>query len=311
MTFTSLIDFALASPTFSSFLYLNIREIVSACLQTQYGYLPDLSTVTYNSPAFPAFPEGSDEHQLLLELPLLNYLMLEEGLSGLPEYQRFLSLLASSTGTALSDEDKDTLYGPGVRGLLRYLVRYHTLRKTVKSREVRWRKMCAFLRRHYTVWGIHEIAGVYECLCDIVASRMEGGGRDDMETECAYVIAQLEVLNMPLRNGRQWLKEKEKAKRTDEENRALRREHKMFFWKPARDALIQMAEHKGNREECERGEKGVNSDNILGKSNDDDSGGEFSEGSRTVQISGGLLEKLSGTKLEGTGRRRRSMSSSF
>jgi hypothetical protein len=140
---------------------------------------------------------------------------------------------------------------------------------------------------------------------------MEGGGRDDMETECAYVIAQLEVLNMPLRNGRQWLKEKEKAKRTDEENRALRREHKMFFWKPARDALIQMAEHKGNREKCERGEKDVNSDNILGKSNDDDSGGEFSEGSRTVQISGGLLEKLSGTKLEGTGRRRRSMSSSF
>ncbi|KAF8540960.1 hypothetical protein BDD12DRAFT_831179 [Trichophaea hybrida] len=310
MTFKSLIDFALASPGFCSFLYLNTREVVSECLRTQYGYLPDLSLINYNSPALPAFPEGSEEHQLLLELPLLNYLMLEENLSGLPEHQRFLSLLASSTGTPLSDDDKDTLYGPGVRGLLRYLVHYHTLRKTDKSREARWRKMCAFLKRHYTAWGIHEMAGVYECLCDIVASRMEGVGRDEMETECSYVIVQLEVLNMPARNGRIWLKEKERSKRSDEESRALRREHKMFFWKPARDALVQMVEHKSARGESETAKMDVSADDMLGNSNAEDSVGEFSGRSTVEKIGSGLLERLSGTKLEVAGRRR-SISSSF
>ncbi|KAF8242652.1 hypothetical protein K440DRAFT_616204 [Wilcoxina mikolae CBS 423.85] len=155
------------------------------------------------------------------------------------------------------------------------------------------------------------MAGVYECLCDIVASRMEGAGRDEMETECSYVIAQLEVLNMPARNGRRWLKEKEKSKRSDEESRALRREHKMFFWKPARDALVQMAERKSARGEIETAEMDVSADDMLGNSSAEDSGSEFSGRSTTENIRSGLLERLSGTKLEGAGRRRRSMSSSF
>lgn len=248
MRFSCLTDFAFSCPVFNILLYFNVREVVSSCLITQYGYKPDLCAEGYNlrrSP-LPAYPEGSDEQRLLIHLPLLNFLVLEEGLSSLPEYRRLLAILASASGAAFSDEENEKLYGPGLHALLRFIIRYHSLRRTIGSRDRRSKEMCIFLCKHYTVWGIRQMAGVYECLCDILTTRLAAMDDEELNTECAYLIAELGILDITAPTGG-WSEplREEESPVLDEQRRYLRREHNMFFCNPVNDALRRLTSGEG------------------------------------------------------------------
>jgi hypothetical protein len=144
-------------------------------------------------------------------------LISEEQLCHLPEHRALLSLLSSATGEPMSSDDQEQLYGPGVRGLLRFLVRYRHLRKTLPP-EDRKKRLRTFLLKHYTDWGLREISGVYECLCDIIMARLKvvGGTEEDAEDLCAALIADLEVLRMPRKEAERWVGGvKRRASRTD------------------------------------------------------------------------------------------------
>lgn len=234
MSYSALIDFALGSPAFSAYLTQNLDQVVLACLSTQYGYRPDITPSSHLNPIFPAtFASDSTELRILTAHPLLNLLMLEERVCTLPEHKSLLELLASSTKTELTPEEQEELYGPGVRGLLRYIMRYHALRCEIRSPEARWRRMAEFLESHYTPWGVHEIEAVYEILCDIVVSRITaaGFGRvEDLGATCAYLIAGLDVLEMPRRGVCGWVMEREAARNI--ECGDAKKEHRWFFLKP-------------------------------------------------------------------------------
>jgi hypothetical protein len=107
----------------------------------------------------------------------------------------------------MSFDDQEQLFGAGVRGLLRFLVRYRHLHPHLLPEE-RKKRLRTFLLRHYTDWGIREIAGVYECLCDIIVSRFKMGGRgiEELDDLCAALIVDLDVLRIPGREPERWVR---------------------------------------------------------------------------------------------------------
>lgn len=113
-----------------------------------YGHKPDLCARDYDlgrSPR-PAYPEGSVQ-QLLSDLPLLNFLVLEEGLSSLPKHWQQLAILASASGAALLDEWREKLHRPGLRGLLRFIAWCNSLHRAIGWRDWRSNEMGIFLRK--------------------------------------------------------------------------------------------------------------------------------------------------------------------
>ncbi|KAI5796098.1 hypothetical protein FPQ18DRAFT_326880 [Pyronema domesticum] len=245
MSLNSIIDYALLCPDFSSYLTLNCREIVSSALKQSYGYICPFD-IRYTLPVSPIFQNGSPAYQLMTDHPDLNYLLIEQLNGELQEHKRLIQILTDANGSDMCKDEAELVYGPGVRGLLRYLVKYHILRRSTPSRELRMQKMTEFLKEYYTYTGIHEIAGVYECLSDIISQRLEKSPNDEeVEAECSYLIAQLEVLFIPEHGDTgKWLWQKESSK-SEEELHILHREHKGFFWKPAQDALHQVVD-EGN-----------------------------------------------------------------
>jgi hypothetical protein len=51
MSSTALIDYALASPYFHTFLYDNIETIATSCLRIQYGFVPAIHRYSPTPPA--------------------------------------------------------------------------------------------------------------------------------------------------------------------------------------------------------------------------------------------------------------------
>ncbi|KAI5812251.1 hypothetical protein BZA77DRAFT_324540 [Pyronema omphalodes] len=253
MTLNSLIDYAISCRDFSTYFTLNCREIVSCALKQRYGYICPFDR-QYTQPIFPIFPTGSPEYQFMIDHPDLNYLLIEELNGRLQEHKRLVQILTEANGSDIRDDEAESVYGPGVRGLLRYLVKYHIIRRTTPSRHLRMQRMTEFLKERYTYTGIHEMAGVYECLSDIISQRLEKSPDDEEEVHsvCSYLIAQLEVLFIPEHGDTsKWLWQNE-TNRSEEELYILRRDHKSFFWEPAQEALHQVV-NEGNALSGRRG----------------------------------------------------------
>ncbi|KAI5777651.1 hypothetical protein EDC01DRAFT_635569 [Geopyxis carbonaria] len=175
MSSQALHEFASCSPPFSAFLALNESAITLACLRTQYGYIPP--------------------HRRRASLTML---AAHEPLP--PNAARFLALLSSrnTPNTLFTPAEHEALYGPGVRGLLRYLD--YRRRRASPS---------AFLARSYTTSGLAETIAVYEILCDIIAARLGGiVPFDELPALQASLIASLDILEMPAQGEgdiNQWL----------------------------------------------------------------------------------------------------------
>ena len=234
MSHNSLLDFSESCSSFADYLSGNLNDVVLACLNAQYGYCPNLVYEPSLKPIFAAALLDPDESCLLEDRPVLQLLLMEERLNKLPEHRRLMELLTSSTGGPLTHDDQDMLYGPGVRGLLRYTMRYNALIRHVHGSEARWRHMQRFLEATYTPWGIGEIAGVYEILCDIIVSRLGGAacGDEDLDATCAHLIAGLDILNLPLGGVRDWILEKQAERNAEAGGADVKNEHRWFFLKP-------------------------------------------------------------------------------
>lgn len=164
MTTSALLDFASASPVFAAFLHTNCEEVVLAALQKQYGYIPNRDTgATHDT--LRATPRTSscrrhkrvsrDTPDLLLELPMLQRLLDEEFL---PEHgKRLLALLPNSP-------QAPSIYGAGIRGLLRYRQYYVSLLRDGTTRADLHQAMQQWLEERYTNWGVYEMVSVIDAL---------------------------------------------------------------------------------------------------------------------------------------------------
>lgn len=204
MTTSALLDFASASPAFTVFLHSHCEEIVFAALQKQYGYTPGregalLPLYTIPQDTLRATPRtqscrrhkrvSHDTRDLLLELPVLQRLLDEELL---PEHGRSLLALLPSSPNGLS------IYGAGIRGLLRYRQHYVSLLRDGTPRADLHQSMQKWLQERYTSWGIQEIGFVIDALASRIDALLPSLHADVAKREqlLGSLLCSMEVLRM-------------------------------------------------------------------------------------------------------------------